>query len=386
MIEKLNDTVTYVGCDDPDLKLFEGQYQVPNGMAYNSYFIDAPKTVIMDTVDHRKKDEWLENIKEVLNGREADYLIVQHLEPDHSGAVEEFCALYPHTRLVMSKKAASMAPNFFSEDLKDRIMEVKEGDELDLGDRKLHFITAPMVHWPEVIMSYDDKDKILYSADAFGKFGTRSADEPWDDEARRYFINIVGKYGPQVQAVLKKASGLDIQTLAPLHGPVLQEGLDHVLDLYNTWSSYRPEKEGIFIAAASAHGHTLQAALKMKEILEEKGQTVSFINLNKEDIHEAVARAYEYPKMILAANSYDAGVFPPMERFLTVLSHKNFQNRIIGIIQNGSWAPSAARTMKEILSKNKNLTYVEPEVLITTRMKDQDLDKMRELADHIIEA
>lgn len=385
MTEKLTDSVIYVGTDDPDIDLFEGQYKVKNGMAYNSYLIDGPVTCLMDGVDERKKDEWFENVQTALNGRKLDYMVVQHLEPDHSGSIEAMVKLHPETKFVMSKKAKSMVPNFFDTDFANRIIEVGEGDTLELDGRKLHFVTAPMVHWPEVIMSYDDKDKILFAADAFGKFGMHNLTEDWDDEARRYFINIVGKYGPQVQAVLKKAAGLDIDIVAPLHGPYLKgDAIAHAVDKYQHWSSYTPEEDGVFIAVASAHGHTKEAAEKMAEILRDKGAKVCFMDLNREDVHEAVARCYQYPKIILAANSYDAGVFPPMERLCHILSHKNFQNREIGIIQNGSWAPSAARTIKEILSKCKNLTFAEPEILITTSMRPANVEQMKELADNLL--
>lgn len=386
MVEKITDTVSYIGADDPELRQFEGQYHVPNGMAYNSYFIDGPVTAVMDGVDHHKVDEWLKNIDTVLDGRSPDYLVVHHMEPDHSGSIGEFVAKYPNAKVVMSQKAKNMVPNFFDKDFSDRVVVVGEGDTLDLGDRKLHFINAPMVHWPEVVMSYDDKDKILFSADGFGKFGTHNLDEPWDDEARRYYINIVGKYGPQVQSVLKKAANLDIEKILPVHGPYLTEDLGKYIGLYDKWSSYTPEVDGVFIAVASAHGHTYEAAKKMKEILESKGAEVSLLYLNTEDVHEAVARAYKYSKLLLMANSYDAGVFPPMERFLNILSHKNFQNRAVGFIQNGSWAPTATKTMKEILAKNKNLRFVEPEITIKTSMKESTIHEMEELADNLIKA
>lgn len=387
-MEKVSDTVFSVGCDDRDIDLFESQYHVPNGMAYNSYLIqDGGKNTLIDTVDRRKTDEWLANVEEVLKGQPLDYLIIQHLEPDHSGSIDAILKAHPEATVVASAKAWSMLPNFaVSPIAEDHRISVKEGDTLDLGTRKLHFVTAPMVHWPEVIVTYDDKDKILFAADAFGKFGTRDADEPWEDEARRYFLNIVGKYGPQVQALLKKAAGLDIQTIAALHGPLLTENLGHYISLYDTWSRYVPEKEGVLILVASIHGHTNVVADKMEEILKEKGQTVRVMDVTRCDVHEAVAQAFVYPKICLIACSYDAGVFPPMERVLHILSHKAFKNRTIAMIQNGSWAPSAAKTMKEILSKCQNLTYVEPVVTIKTSMKESDLPALETLADNLIAA
>ncbi|UNT96878.1 FprA family A-type flavoprotein [Allobaculum mucilyticum] len=386
-MEKVSNTVYSVGCDDYTIDLFESQYKVPNGMAYNSYLIKDGKNVLMDTVDQRKGDEWLANVEEVLNGEPLDYLVIQHLEPDHSGSIDKILRAHPEAKVVASVKAWTMLPNFEVTPVpEDHRIAVKEGDVLDLGTRKLSFVTAPMVHWPEVIVTYDDKDKILFAADAFGKFGTRDAEEPWDDEARRYFINIVGKYGNQVQTLLKKAAGLDIQTIAALHGPLLTENLGHYIRLYDTWSKYEPETDEILILVASIHGHTNVVADKMKEILEAKGQKVRLLDVTRQDMHEAVAQCYRCGKIVLIACSYDAGLFPPMERVLLTLSHKNFQNRSIGVIQNGSWAPSAARTVKSILEGCKNLTWVDPVVTITTSLKDKDLPAMEELADHLIEA
>ena len=387
MIENVTDSVIYVGCDDTTDPLFESQYAVPNGMAYNSYVVKGEKTAVMDTVDKKVIDQWMNNVNEAVNGAPVDYLVVQHLEPDHSAAIATFMDAHPETTLVTSVKAASMLPNFaVGKDYSGRMITVKEGDELDLGGRKLHFVQTPMVHWPEVIMSYDDKDKILFCADAFGKFGTRKCQEDWDDEAARYFLNIVGKYGVQVQNVLKKAAGLDIAVLAPLHGPILTEDLGHYIKLYDIWSSYKPDKEGIFIPYASIHGHTNEVAFKLKEILEAKGQTVKLLDLTRGDVHEAAANCYRYPKIILVACSYDAGVFPPMERMLNILSHKNFQNRTIGFVENGSWAPSAAKTMVELLSKCRNLDLIEPVVTSRTSLKDSDLPALEKLADDIISA
>lgn len=388
-MEKVSDTVYSVGCDDYDLDLFESQYKVPHGVAYNSYLIKSETGVnlLVDTVDKRKTDEWLANVEEVLNGEPLNYLLIQHLEPDHSGSIDAILNAHPEATVVCSVKAWQMMPNFEVTPIaEDKRLAVKEGDTLDLGDRKLHFVNAPMVHWPEVIVTYDDKDKTLFAADAFGKFGTRDADEPWEDEARRYFLNIVGKYGVQVQALLKKAAALDIKTIAATHGPLLKDNLGHYISLYDTWSSYRPEKEGILVLVASIHGHTNIVADKMVEILEAKGQTVKLMDVTRCDVHEAVAQCFVYPKVLFIACSYDAGVFAPMERLLHILTHKAFQKRTIAMIQNGSWAPSAAKTMKEILAGCKNLTYVDPVVTIKTSMKDTDLPAMEELADNLIAA
>ncbi len=386
-MEKVSEKVFSVGCDDRDIDLFESQYRVPNGMAYNSYLIKDGKNILIDTIDRRKTQEWLANVEEVLDGEPLDYLLIQHLEPDHSGSIDAILAAHPEATVVTSAKAWTMMPNFEMTPIpEDKRLSVKEGDTLDLGSRTLHFVSAPMVHWPEVIVTYDDKDKILFAADGFGKFGARDADEPWDDEARRYYLNIVGKYGNQVQALLKKAAALDIEKIASLHGPLLTEDLGHYISLYDTWSSYKPEKEGILILVASIHGHTNVVADKMAEILKDKGQTVHMLDVTRCDVHEAVAQCFVYPKILLVACSYDAGVFAPMERVLTILTHKGFKNRIIGMIQNGSWAPSAAKTMKQILSSCPNLTYVDPIVTITTSLKESDLPAMNELADQLIAA
>lgn len=386
-MEKVTDTVTYVGCDDPNIDLFESQYRVPNGMAYNSYLIQDGASILVDTVDQRKTEEWQEHVLEALNGQPLDYLIVQHLEPDHSAGIDWVLRTFPEAKLIASKKAISMLPNFVESPIEGRTIEVGDLQTEKLGNRELTFVTAPMVHWPEVIMTYDPKEKTLFSADAFGKFGTRNYDEPWDEEARRYFLNIVGKYGPQVQAVLKKAAGLDIKRFCALHGPILEEDkLGHVLDLYNTWSTYTPETDGILILVASIHGHTNLVAEKMREIIEDKGVSVKLMDLTRCDVHEAVAQTFRHAKTILIACSYDAGVFPPMERYLHILTHKNFQKRVIGLVQNGSWAPSAAKTMKGILESCKNLTFVDPVVTIKTSMKESDIPALEELADNVIAA
>lgn len=386
-MEKVTDTVYFVGCQDRDIDLFESQYKVPNGVSYNSYLIKDGKNVLMDTVDRRCTNEWLANVEEALAGEPLDYLVVQHLEPDHSGSLDAILKAHPEATVVASPKAWSMIPNFEVTPIpEDHRLSVKEGDMLDLGTRKLTFVMAPMVHWPEVMVTYGDKDKILFSADGFGKFGASGTDEPWDDEARRYFINIVGKYGKQVQALLKKAAGLDIAIIAPLHGPVLKEDLGHYISLYDKWSSYTPETDEILILVASIHGHTNVVADRMKEILEAKGQKVRLMDVTRQDTHEAVAQCYRCKKIVLIACSYDAGVFPAMERVLSILAHKNFQNRTIAMIQNGSWAPSAAKTMKSILEGCKDIQYVEPVVTITTSLKEKDIAPMEELADHLIAA
>lgn len=386
-MEKITDHVYYVGCDDYDLDLFESQYKVANGMAYNSYLIKDDKTVLMDTVDRRKGDEWIANVDEALDGAPLDYLIVQHLEPDHSANIDRLLQDHPESAVVASAKAWDMMPNFIKTVVpEEKRIAVKDGDSLNIGQATLSFVTAPMVHWPEVIMTYDDADKILFAADGFGKFGTRDAQEPWDDEARRYYFNIVGKYGRQVQAVLKKAAGLDIQIICPLHGPILKEDLGHYLSLYDTWSSYKPETDGIFIAVASIHGHTNEVAVRMKQIFEELGQNVVLMDLTRDDVHRAVENAFRYPKTLLIACSYDAGVFPPMERFLNILTHKAWQQRTIGMIENGSWAPSAARTMKAILAQSPQINLVEPVVTIRTSLKDSDIPALEELAENLIKA
>ena len=385
-MEKVSNTAYSVGCDDYDIDLFESQYKVPHGIAYNSYLIQSETGVnlLVDTVDKRKAQEWLENVEEVLNGQPLNYLLI---EPDHSGSIDVILNAHPEATVVCSAKAWQMMENFaVSTIAREKRLTVKEGDTLDLGDRLLHFVQAPMVHWPEVIVTYDDKDKVLYSADAFGKFGTRDADEPWEEEARRYFLNIVGKYGNPVQTLLKKAANLDIQTIAATHGPLLKDNLGHYISLYDTWSSYRPEKDGILVLVASIHGHTNVVAHKMVEILEAKGQTVKLMDITRCDIHEAVAQCFVYPKVLLLASSYDAGVFPPMERLLTLLTHKAFQKRTIAMIQNGSWAPTAANAMKKILEPCANLQYVEPVVTIKALLKDSDLPALEQLADNLIAA
>ncbi len=382
----ISDAVKYIGADDKDLDLFESQYIVPNGVSYNSYVILDEKIAVMDTIDTRKTDEWKENLERVLDGRTPDYLVVSHLEPDHAGSIKEFADKYPEAKIVASTKAIAMLPQFFEiADLADRAVAGKEGEELSLGSHTLQFFMAPMVHWPEVMVEYEKSEKILFSADGFGKFGALDADEDWTCEARRYYFNIVGKYGAQVQALLKKAATLDIQTICPLHGPILKENLGYYIGKYMTWSSYEPEDDGVLVAYASIHGNTKKAAEKMKEILEAKGaKKVAITDLSRDDMAEAIEDAFRYDKLVLAAASYDASVFPCMETFLNKLTNKNYQNRKIAIIENGSWAPTAARVMKSYVEKMKKITLCEKTVTIKSAMKDADVTAMEELADELL--
>ena len=376
-MKNTNDTyispdIKYIGVDDKDIDLFESQYKVPNGVTYNSYVILDEKTAVLDTVDMRRCSQWMANLEEALAGRKPDYLVVHHLEPDHAGSIAVFAERYPDTVIVLSNKAAGMIGQFFGNIVPARLRPVAEGESLPLGRHTLVFVMAPMVHWPEVMVSYESTEKILFSADGFGKFGAMDADEPWDDESRRYFINIVGKYGAQVQALLKKASALDIKTIAPLHGPILKENLGHYIEKYDIWSSYRPEEEGVLVAFASIHGNTAKAARYIAGELLSRGVTVVVSDLARDDMHKAVADAFRFSKMILAASSYDAGVFPPMEKFLNHLKAKNFQNRKVAIVENGSWAPSAARIMRSSLEGMKNITICENTVTIRSTMKECD--------------
>lgn len=382
----ISDAVKYIGVDDTDLDLFEGQYIIPNGVSYNSYVILDEKTAVMDTVDARKSKEWFENLKAALDGRTVDYLVISHLEPDHASNVKALADAYPDAKIVFSVKAKAMLPQFFDiENLEERAIAVKEGDTLELGAHKLTFVMAPMVHWPEVMVEYESTEKILFSADGFGKFGALSADEDWACEARRYYFNIVGKYGAPVQTLLKKAAGLDIQTICPLHGPILKENLGYYIDKYNTWSSYEPEDEGVLVASASIHGNTRKAAEKMAEILKEKGAAkVAFTDLTRDDMAEAVEDAFRYSKLVLCAASYDGGVFPPMEDFLNRLAHKSYQKRKVAMIENGSWAPTAKRAMTGMLEGMKNLSICENNVTIMSVMKDKDIAAMETLADELL--
>lgn len=382
----ISEAVKYIGADDTTLDLFESQYQIPNGVSYNSYVILDEKVAVMDTIDERKTDEWFANLENVLNGRNVDYLVISHLEPDHAANIKRATDKFPQAQLVLSAKAKAMLPQFFDiAHLEERCLVVKEGDTLELGTHKLHFVMAPMVHWPEVMVEYEETEKILFSADGFGKFGALSAEEEWADEARRYFINIVGKYGVQVQGLLKKAAALDIKTICPLHGPILKENLEYYIGKYLTWSSYEPEEDGVLVACASIHGYTKTAAEKMVEVLRANGASkVVFMDLTRDDMAEAVADAFRYGKIILAAASYDGGIFPPMEDFLHRLAHKNLQKRTFGLIENGSWAPCAARGMKGILEGMKEVNVCENVVSIKSTMKDTDISKMEELAKEIL--
>lgn len=383
---EITPTVKYVGVDDLDIDLFESQYVVPEGMAYNSYIILDEKVAIMDTVDARKGAEWWNNVEATLAGRIPDYLVVQHLEPDHAALVHEVLDKYPQIMVVATAKAIQMMPQFFdSVDFEGRTIAVKEGDTLSLGSHTLQFFVAPMVHWPEVMVSYEQSEKVLFAADAFGKFGALCHDGSWDCEARRYFINICGKYGAQVQALLKKAATLDIKTICPLHGPVLRENLAHYIGLYDIWSKYEPETEGVLVAYASIHGGTAVAAKRLAEILREKGAPkVVVTDLSRCDIAEAVEDAFRYSHMVVCAASYDADVFPPMHDFLHHLKLKNYQNRRVAIIENGSWAPTAGRVMRAMLDGMKNISIVEPMVTIRSRMKDSDLPAMEQLSTELL--
>lgn len=382
----ISDAVRYIGADDTTIDLFESQYEVPNGVSYNSYVILDEKIAVMDTVDARKTDEWLSNLKAALDGRNADYLIVSHLEPDHSAGIRLFTEQFPQAKLVMSAKAKAMLPQFFEiPSLEEKCMTVAEGETLSLGSHTLQFFMAPMVHWPEVMVEYETTEKILFSADGFGKFGALSTEEDWTCEARRYYFNIVGKYGSPVQTLLKKAATLDIQTICPLHGPILKENLPYYIGKYQTWSSYEPEDKGVLVACASIHGNTKAAAEKMVSLLQEAGAAkVAFTDLSRDDMAEAIEDAFRYDSLVLCAASYDGGVFPPMEDFLNRLSHKAFQKRKVGIIENGSWAPCAAKSMKVILDTMKNLEICDKVVTIKTTMKDTDVEHMKELAKEIV--
>ena len=381
----ISDSIKYIGVDDTTLDLFESQYSVPNGVSYNSYVILDEKIAVMDTVDARKTDEWFSNLTNTLNGRTVDYIVISHLEPDHAANIQMLAEKYPQAKLVLSAKAKAMLPQFFDiADLDSRCMAVAEGEELSLGSHTLKFFMAPMVHWPEVMVEYETTEKVLFSADGFGKFGALSADEDWACEARRYYFNIVGKYGAPVQALLKKAATLDIQTICPLHGPILKQDLGYYIGKYMTWSSYEPEDEGVLVACASIHGNTKKAAKKMVEILKGKGVKVAFTDLTRDDMAEAIEDAFRYSKLVIAAASYDGGVFPPMEDFLNRLGHKAYQKRKVGIIENGSWAPVAAKSMKAILDTMKDLTVCDTVVSIKSTMKDADVAAMNALADELL--
>lgn len=381
----ISDSIKYIGVDDTTLDLFESQYIVPNGVSYNSYLILDEKIAVMDTVDARKTEEWFDNLDKELKERVPDYLIVSHLEPDHSANIQLFTEKYKEAKLVLSAKAKAMLPQFFNiEGLDERCIVVKEGEELDLGNHHLKFIMAPMVHWPEVMIEYETTEKVLFSADGFGKFGALAHEEDWACEARRYYFNIVGKYGAPVQALLKKASTLDIEMICPLHGPILKDNLGYYLNKYQIWSSYQSEDEGVLVASASIHGNTKEVALKIIDLLKEKGVKVAFTDLTRDDMAEAVEDAFRYSKMILAGATYDGGVFAPMEDFLHRLQHKGYQNKKVGLIENGSWAPLANKVMKDLLSPMKNITICENTVTIKSTYKDENLEAITNLIEEII--
>lgn len=384
--KKLTNRIYYVGVDDKDIDLFEGQYVVPNGISYNSYVIKDEKIAVMDTVDLSKCEEWLENLENVLENKEPDYLVVLHLEPDHAGSIEKFLNKYKTTKIVSNSKSFAMLPQFFEKlDLEDKKVVVAEGESLNLGESELVFVMAPMVHWPEVMVAYEKSEKILFSADGFGKFGALDVEDEWDCEARRYYINIVGKYGNQVQALLKKAATLDIQKIFPLHGPMLTENLGHYINKYDIWSSYRAEDEGIFIAFTSIYGNTKNAAFKLKEVLESKSDVkVSIADLARDDMHEAVEDAFRYDRLVLACPTYDGGLFPFMEKFINHLKAKNYQNRTVAFIENGSWAPIAAKKMKDEMTGLKNIKFVEEKVSILSSVKDSDIEQIEKLADALL--
>jgi flavorubredoxin len=380
---EISDNIKYIGASTHELDLFESQYVIPNGMAYNSYVILDEKIAVMDTVDKIVSEQWVENLKAVLRDREPDYLVVHHLEPDHSANIKTIVEMYPQIQIVCSARAKMMLPQFVDVDM-DKVIDKKEGDTLELGSHTLNFILTPMVHWPEVMMSYESSEKVFFSADAFGKFGAMDADEGWSCEARRYYFNIVGKYGAQVQSVLKKAQGLEINTICPLHGPILTDTIGEVLKLYNTWSSYEAEDEGVFIAYASIHGNTAQAAHKMKEILEAKGcPRVAIADLSRDDIAECVEDSFRHSTLLCMASSYDGGVFAPMSDFINHLKSKAFQNRRVALVENGSWGPTAGRTMKAEFEQMKNIEIVDKIVTIKTTVKDSDVTALEELADLI---
>ena len=382
---KITDSILYIGVDDKTIDLFESQYVVPNGISYNSYVIMDEKVTVMDTVDARKTDEWLANLEEALAGREVDYLVVSHMEPDHASNIQRMVEKYPNMKVVGNAKTFAMIPQFFDVDLSERSVVVKEGDTLGLGAHTLQFFMAPMVHWPEVMVAYEQSEKVLFSADGFGKFGALDADEAWTCEARRYYFNIVGKYGAQVQALLKKAATLDIQVICPLHGPILSEDLGYYIGKYDVWSKYEPEDEGVFIAYASIHGNTAKAAKMLAKMLEEKGaKRVAIADLSRDDLAEAVEDAFRHDKLVVAASTYDGGLFPCMEDFLLHLKAKNYQKRTVALMENGSWAPMAGKKMREILEGLKEITILDPVVTIKSTVKEDTLKVMEELADKLI--
>ena len=381
----ITDSILYVGVDDKTLDLFESQYIIPNGVSYNSYLILDEKVTVMDTVDARATDEWLSNLETALAGRNVDYLVVSHMEPDHAANIKNLIDRYPNIQVVGNAKTFAMIPQFFDVDISGRSVVVKEGDTLCLGKHTLQFFMAPMVHWPEVMVAYEQTEKILFSADGFGKFGALDTDEAWTCEARRYYFNIVGKYGAQVQALLKKAATLDIQMICPLHGPILKEDLGYYIGKYDIWSKYEPEDEGVFIAYASIHGNTAKAAKKLAEMLAEKGaKRVAIADLTRDDMAEAVEDAFRHSKLVVASSTYDGGLFPCMEDFLSHLKAKNYQKRTVAMMENGSWAPVAAKKMREYFEGMKEITLCEPVVTIKSTMKDETAKVMEELAEHLV--
>ena len=392
MVTNISDAIKYVGVDDHELDLFEGQYIIPDGMAYNSYVIIDEKTAVMDTVDANFADEWVSNVKTALDGRDLDYIVVQHIEPDHAGSFKVAIDSFPNAKIVGNAKTFTMLGQFFDGlDIEDRKVVVTEGDTLSLGTHELTFILAAMIHWPEVMMTYEKSEKVFFSADAFGKFGALDYDDPegWACEARRYYFGIVGKYGVPVQGLLKKAAALDIEKILPLHGPVLPmpgDELSYYIDTYNTWSSYEPETHGVFVAYASIHGNTAKAAEKLAEMLEARGEKVAISDICREDMAECVEDAFRYDRMVICSSSYDGGIFLPMFDFLNHLTFKTYQNRKVFIMENGSWAPSAARTAKGIIEGWKNVTLLDPVVTIKSTMKDSDIPNIEALADAIVEA
>lgn len=380
----ISESIKYIGVDDRETDLFEGQYIIPNGVSYNSYVIFDEKIAVMDTVDKIATDKWVENLEKALNGKAPDYLVISHMEPDHASNVKLFAEKYPNAKLVGNAKTFAYMPQFFNLNVDDRKVVVKEGDTLELGQHTLTFIMAPMVHWPEVMVAYDSKDKVLFSADGFGKFGALDADEDWTCEARRYYFNIVGKYGAQVQALLKKTASLDIQTICPLHGPILSENLSYYIDKYDIWSSFRPEDKGVMIAYGSMHGNTKQAALELKALLEERGvQKVAVADLTRDDMAEAIEDAFRYDRLVVACPTYDGALFPAVEDFLYHLKIKNYQSRRVALIENGTWAPMAGKKMKEYFEGMKNITLCDTVVTVKSTLNEASAEQLKALADEL---
>lgn len=380
----ISESIKYIGVDDRETDLFEGQYIIPNGVSYNSYVIFDEKIAVMDTVDKIATDKWVENLEKALNGKAPDYLVISHMEPDHASNVKLFAEKYPNAKLVGNAKTFAYMPQFFNLNVDDRKVVVKEGDTLELGQHTLTFIMAPMVHWPEVMVAYDSKDKVLFSADGFGKFGALDADEDWTCEARRYYFNIVGKYGAQVQALLKKTASLDIQTICPLHGPILNENLSYYIEKYDIWSSYRSEDKGVMIAYGSMHGNTKQAALELKAMLEERGvQKVAVADLTRDDMAEAIEDAFRYDRLVVACPTYDGALFPAVEDFLYHLKIKNYQSRRVALIENGTWAPMAGKKMKEYFEGMKNITLCDTVVTVKSTLNETSAEQLKALADEL---